>query len=297
MNGYLRTTVLLAGLTALFVAAGWALGGRAGMVVAFLAACAANAWAWWNGDRMVLGLHGARPIGPGEAPRLEALVGDLAARAGLPVPALHVIEEDQPNAFATGRDPEHAAIALNTGLLDRMTEREVAAVVAHELGHVRHRDTLVMTVTATIAGAIGLLAQFGFLFGGRDGQGRRNPFGPLGGLLLAVVGPVAATVVQLAISRAREYEADRFAAELLGDPGAMIAALERLEAGRGALPNHAAEANPATAHLFVVDPLSGLRLDGLFRTHPATADRIAALRTLAPAAPGLGTAGAPGLWG
>jgi heat shock protein HtpX len=205
----------------------------------------------------------------------------LAARAGIPMPALYVIHEDQPNAFATGRSPDRAAVAVNTGLLDMMSEREVAGVIAHELAHIRNRDTLIMTMTATIAGAIGMLAQFGFLFGGRGGDGRSNPFGPIGTILLVILAPIAAMIVQMAISRSREYEADRVGAEIAGDPMGLASALARLEEYRHGRVNEAAEANPATAHMFIVNPLSGMRMDGLFSTHPDTQNRIAALQELA----------------
>jgi heat shock protein HtpX len=281
MGGYLRTAVLLAGLTALFGAIGYMLGGGTGMLVALAFACATNLWAWWNSDRVVLSLHNAQPIGPQEAPRLYRMVEELATRAGLPMPKLYVIHEDQPNAFATGRDPEHAAVAVNTGLLDMMSEEEVAGVVAHELAHIRNRDTLIMTVTATLAGAIGMLAQFGFFFGGRDSEGRQNPFGPIGMLLMLVIGPVAAMLVQMAISRSREYEADRAGAAICGNPLWLASALTRLEAYKQGRVNQTAEANPATAHMFIVNPLSGLRMDSLFSTHPRTGDRVAALEALA----------------
>jgi heat shock protein HtpX len=200
------------------------------------------------------------------------------------MPALYVIHEDQPNAFATGRNPEHAAIAVNTGLLDLMTEEEVAGVVSHEMAHIRHRDTLIMTVTATLAGAIGMLAQFGFLFGGRTEDGRRNPFGPLGALLLVVVGPLAAMLVQMAISRAREYEADRLGAEICGDPRPLASALQKLEYAKQGLVNHTAEAHPASANIFIVNPLSGLRMDSLFTTHPPTEERVRRLLSMVPPA-------------
>lgn len=285
MAAYTRTAILLAGLTALFVGIGWALGGSQGMVIAFVVACGTNLWAFWNSDRMVLSMHNARPVDAASAPRLHAMVDTLARRAGIPTPALYVIDEDQPNAFATGRSPARAAVAVNTGLLDLMNEREVAGVIAHELAHIRNHDTLLMTVTATLAGAIGMLAQFGFLFGGRSSDGRRNPFGPIGAILLMVVGPIAAMVVQMAISRAREYEADRVGAEIAGDPQGLASALQRLEAGKAGRINHAAEAHPASAHLFIVNPLAGVRLDGLFATHPPTGERVRRLLALAPPRP------------
>ncbi|PWS38749.1 zinc metalloprotease HtpX [Falsiroseomonas bella] len=281
MAGYFRTALLLAAMTALFVGVGAAIGGEQGMVIAFVMACGMNLFAWWNSDRVVLGMHNAQPIGPHDAPRLYQMTAELAQRAGLPMPALYVIHEDQPNAFATGRSPEKGAVAVNTGLLDMMSEREVAGVIAHELAHIKNRDTLIMTITATLAGAIGMLAQFGFLFGGRSSDGRSNPFGPIGTILLIVLAPIAAMIVQMAVSRSREYEADRIGAEITGDPRGLAAALMRLEDYKQGRVNEAAEANPASAHVFIINPLSGMRMDGLFSTHPATANRVAALEELA----------------
>jgi heat shock protein HtpX len=257
MGGFFRTALLLAAMTALFVGIGFAIGGRQGMVIAFVLACGMNLFAWWNSDRVVLGMHNAQPIGPQDAPRLYQMTQALAGRAGLPMPALYVIHEDQPNAFATGRSPEKGAVAVNTGLLDMMSEREVAGVIAHELAHIRHRDTLIMTMTATLAGAIGMLAQFGFMFG--RGNNRNNAFGPIGTILLIVLAPIAAMIVQMAISRTREYVADAAAAEITGDPEGLASALLRLEDYKHGRVNEAAEANPASAHLFIVNPLSGLR--------------------------------------
>ncbi|PWC27865.1 zinc metalloprotease HtpX [Teichococcus aestuarii] len=311
MNGYLRTTLLLAAMTALFVAVGGVIGGRSGMMVAFGVACATNLFAWWNSDRMVLRMHNAQPVGPQEAPELYRMTARLAQNAGLPMPALYIIHEDQPNAFATGRSPEKAAVAVNTGLLNRMPPDEVAGVIAHELAHIRNRDTLIMTMTACLAGAIGMLAQFGFLFGGN----RERGMNPIAAILVMLLAPIGAMIVQMAISRSREYEADRAGAEISGNPLGLANALRRLEQGRLTHVNQAAEANPATAHMFIINPLAGLRMDGLFSTHPKTENRVAALMELAGQMgpprgrgqasfipqtglpPAGGTGAAPGPWG
>jgi heat shock protein HtpX len=298
VSGYARTAILMAGLVALFAGVGFLLGGRQGMVIAFLFGLGMNVFTWWNSDRMVLRMHHAEPIGPAENPRLHALVANLAARAGLPMPALYLIHEDQPNAFATGRSPEHSAVAVTSGLLAMMPEEEVAGVVAHELAHIRNRDTLIMTMTASVAGAIGMLAQFGGLFGHRD---RNNPLGGIGILIAIIVAPLAAMLVQMAISRSREYEADRLGAEIAGHPRGLANALQRLEGARHGFVNQAAEANPATAHLFIVNPLSGARMDNLFSTHPSTENRVRALMELAGGLPLGGPGGqrptARGPWG
>ncbi len=282
MSGYVRTAVLLAALTALFGAIGFAIGGRQGMILALLFAGAMNIFAWWNSDRMVLRMQNAQPIGPHEAPRLYEITAQLAQRAGLPMPALYVIHEDQPNAFATGRSPAKAAVAVNTGLLNLMSEDEVAGVIAHELAHIKNRDTLIMTVTATVAGAISMLANFGMIFGGgnRDRNGG-SPFGPIGMILMLILAPLAAAVVQMAISRSREYEADRVGAEITGNPLGLASALQRLDGYAHQIVNQRAEASPATAHMFIINPLSGARMDNLFSTHPRTENRVAALQQLA----------------
>lgn len=283
MTGYFRTALLLAGMTGLFVAIGFLIGGQQGMLIAFAVACAINLFAYWNSDKAVLRMANAQPIGPNDAPRLFQMTKAMAARAGIPMPALYVIHDDQPNAFATGRNPENAAVAVNTGLLNLMDERQVAGVVAHELAHIRNRDTLIMTVTATIAGAIGMLAQFGAIFGmARDSEGR--PANPIAGILIMILAPIAAMIVQMAISRAREYEADRIGAGIVGDPNALADALESLEAGVSRTHSQWAENHPAAAHLCIVNPLAGTGTDNLFSTHPKTANRVAALRAMAAAA-------------
>jgi heat shock protein HtpX len=277
---YARTALLLAALTGLFLAVGYVVGGQQGMVIAFLIALAMNGFAYWNADRMVLAMYGARPVDAASAPQLYELVGDLARRAGLPMPKVYLIDSDQPNAFATGRDPEHAAIAVNTGLLRLLSPEEVAGVLAHELSHVRNRDSLVMTLTAVIAGAIGMLANFVFFFGGASDR-RDNPLGPIGAILVMIFAPLAATLVQLAISRTREFEADRSGAEISGHPLWLASALAKLEQGARQVDNLQAESHPATAHLFIVNPLHRRSLAGLFSTHPPIEERIRRLEAMA----------------
>jgi heat shock protein HtpX len=277
---YMRTAILLAGLTALFMGVGYLIGGQAGMVIAFLVAAAMNLFSYWNSDRMVLSMTGAHEVDARSAPDLHALVGELAHKAGLPMPRVFIMENPQPNAFATGRDPEHAAVAVTTGLLEMMGREEVAGVVAHELAHIHNRDTLIMTITATIAGAISMLAQFGMFFGGGHRE-NSNGLGIVGTLLMVILAPIAAMLVQMAISRTREYAADRLGARITGRPEGLASALSKLDRAAHAIPNDMAEQNPATAHLFIINPLSGARMDNLFATHPATENRIAALMELA----------------
>jgi len=286
---YVKTALLMAGMTGLFLAIGYLLGGAGGMLIAFALAAGMNLFAYWNSDRMLLRLHGARPVDRRGAPQLVGLVEQLAARAGLPMPKVYIIETEQPNAFATGRNPENAAVAVTSGLTRRLNSQELAGVLAHELAHVRNRDTLIMTITATIAGAIGMLANFAFFFG----RGRDNPLGIVGVLLVMVLAPVAAMLVQMAISRTREYAADAGGAEICGQPLWLADALLKIDRAARGIENHAAEANPATAHLFIINPLNGRRLDGLFTSHPATENRVARLRELA----GLVGAGGAGPWG
>lgn len=274
----LRTGILLGAMTALFVAVGFTVGGEAGMAVAFAVAVAMNAWAYWNSDKLALRMFRAREVDARSAPELHGIVAQLADRAGLPMPKVHLIDSDQPNAFATGRDPAHASVAATTGLLRRLSWNEVAGVMAHELAHVRNRDTLIMTVTATLAGAIAMLAQFGMFFG----RGARNsPFGLVGLLAVMIVAPLAAALVQVAVSRSREYAADRAGAEICGHPLWLADALEKIAGPARRIDNPAAEEHPAAAHLFIVNPLHARRRDSLFSTHPATENRVRALRRMA----------------
>jgi heat shock protein HtpX len=278
MRNHLRTFTLLAALTAVFIGFGYMLAGPGGMMIALVMAVAMNAFSYWNSDKIVLRMYGAREVSPDTTePNLRAYVTDvlaLADAAGLPRPKVYVIDSDQPNAFATGRDPEHAAVAATRGLLQMLDRREIRGVMAHELAHVKNRDTLTMTITATIAGAISALANFAFFLGGND---RERPGGMIGSILLMILAPMAAALVQMAISRGREYEADRDGAEISGDPGALASALQKIEAYARGVPNHKAEDNPATSHMFIINPLSGQGADNLFSTHPATANRVAAL--------------------
>jgi heat shock protein HtpX len=279
VRGYLRTAILLAGLTALFVGAGFLLGGQQGMVMAFGIAVAMNAFAYWNADKMVLSMYGARQVDARSAPEFYEIVAGLAHRAGLPMPKVYVIDNPQPNAFATGRNPENAAVAATTGLLQTLSREEITGVMAHELAHVKHRDTLTMTITATIAGALGMLANFAMFFG--RGNDRNNPLGAVGTIAMMILAPVAAMLVQMAISRSREYEADREGAEISGQPLWLASALAKLHGAVQQVDNPAAEANPATAHMFIVNPLHGGSMDSLFSTHPSMENRIRRLREMA----------------
>jgi len=277
---YTRTAILLAGLTALFMAVGYFLGGPEGMVIAFIVAVAMNLFSYWRSDKLVLSMYGAQEVDDRTAPEFVGIVRELSSRAGLPMPRTFLMENPQPNAFATGRNPEHAAVAATTGLLGMLNPRELAGVIGHELTHIKNRDTLTMTVTATIAGAISMLAQFGGLFGGRrDSEGNRG--GGLAALLAIFLAPLAAMLVQMAISRTREYAADRGSAQLSGDPLGLVSALGKLDNAARQIENAPAQQNPATAPLFIVNPLSGVRMDNLFSTHPSTENRIAALEELA----------------
>ena len=275
MNSF-RTMLLLSALTALFMALGYTLGGPGGAAIAFAVAALMTLFTYWNADRIILSMHNAHEVGERDCPVLNGIVRDLATRAGLPMPRVYIVDSPHPNAFATGRDPDHAAVAATTGLLGLLDREEVAAVLAHELGHVRNRDTLVMTMTATIAGAISMLANFGYFF---RGGGRGNPLAMLAAILLA---PFAAMIVQLAISRTREYGADRAGAEISGNPGALASALRKLDAVAARIPSPVAQRNPAAAALYIVP---GGGRDSLFSTHPDTANRIALLDKMASVRP------------
>lgn len=280
MTGYARTALLMAGMTALFMGVGALIGGSGGAIIALAVAAAMNLFAYWNSDRAVLSMAGARAVDARTAPDLVGLVHELADRAGMPRPKVYLIETDQPNAFATGRNPENAAVAATTGLLRRLSRDEIAGVMAHELAHIRNRDTLIMTLTATMAGAISMLANFAMFFGGRD-----RPGGVLGSIAVMIFAPLAAMLVQMAISRGREYEADRVGAAICGQPLALASALQRIEGFAKGIDNPAAEANPASAPMYIINPLHAHAHDALFSTHPATANRVAALQALAQGAP------------
>ena len=275
MNGYGKTFILMAALTALFMGLGAMIGGGTGALVALVVAAGMNLVGYWNSDKAVLRMTGAREVTAQSAPDFVGMVHRLADGADMPRPKVFVIDTDQPNAFATGRNPENAAVAATTGLLKRLTAEEVAAVMAHELAHIQNRDTLIMTVTATFAGAIGMLASFAMFFG-RDRQG-----GMLGTIAVMIFAPLAAGLVQMAISRSREYQADKVGAAICGNPMWLASALQKIDAFAKGIDNDAAERNPAVAHMFIINPLHAHRRDALFSTHPATANRIAALEALA----------------
>jgi heat shock protein HtpX len=275
---FFKTALLLAALTGLFMAIGFVIGGQGGMLIAFLVALAMNLFSYWNADKIVLRMHNAQEVNEETAPEFFDTIRRLATAANLPMPRVYIVNSDQPNAFATGRNPEHAAVAATTGLLQSLSQEEVTGVMAHELAHVKNRDTLTMTVTATIAGAISMLANFAFFFGGNRNN---NGLGIIGTLAIMILAPLGAALVQMAISRTREYAADRIGAEICGRPLWLASALEKIAGAAARIRNPAAERNPATAHLFIVNPLSGERMDKLFSTHPETENRIARLVALA----------------
>ena len=280
LGNWLKTSILMAGIIALFGAIGAMIGGKSGMLLALLFGGAMNIFSYWFSDKMVLRMYNAQPVDETSSPYLYNMVRELAARAQLPMPKVYIIHEDQPNAFATGRNPEHAAVAATSGILQMLSERELRGVMAHELAHVKHRDILLSTISATMAGAISSLANFAMFFSGRDSEGR--PSNPIASIAVALLAPLAASLIQMAISRAREFEADRGGAEIAGDPHALADALLKIDAFARGIPMPTAEAHPETGQMMIMNPLSGGGLRGLFRTHPATEARVAKLRATPP---------------
>ena len=276
----------MAGLMGLFVTVGFLVGGPSGMMVAFLFAVGTNFFAYWKSDKIVLSMYGARQVSERDAPKLVHIVRQLSEAAQIPMPLVCIVDNPQPNAFATGRNPQHAAVCVTSGLLSDVSDEELAGVLAHELSHVKNRDTLTMTITTTIAGAVSMLANFAFFFGGR-----RGPLGLIGVLVVSLLAPIAAVLVQMTISRAREFEADRAGAEITGRPLWLASALAHIDQVAHTTGNPEADANPATAHMFIVNPLHG-GLSGLFASHPSTEERIARLKAMAGQ-----TAKASGPWG
>lgn len=277
MTGNIRTFILMAAMTALLMILGQMIGGTGGMVFALVFAGATNLWAWWNSDKAMLRQQNAVPVTRAQAPQLYDMVQRLAQRAQMPMPALYILQTEQPNAFATGRDPQNGAVAVTQGLLGALSHDEIEGVIAHELAHIRNRDTLTMTVTATLAGAIAMLGNMMLFTGGRDDRGG----GMIGGILAMVLAPLAAGLVQMAISRTREYEADRLGAQICGKPLALASALARISNMAGRTVNIPAEKNPAAASMYIINPLHALRADRLFATHPPTEERIARLQAMA----------------
>ncbi len=279
MFNWVKTAMLMAAITALFGVVGASIGGRQGMLLALGFALVSNFFAYWFSDKMVLRMYNAQEVDETSAPQFYRMVSELATRAGLPMPRVYLIDERAPNAFATGRNPEHAAVAATTGILHALSERELRGVMAHELAHVKHRDILISTISATMAGAISALANFAMFFGGRDQDGR--PANPIAGILVAILAPLAGALIQMAISRAREFEADRGGAEISGDPQALASALEKIHRYAQGIPLETAERHPETAQMMIMNPLSGGGLRGLFSTHPSTEERIARLMAMA----------------
>jgi len=279
MFNWVKTAMLMAAITALFVVIGGVIGGSKGMMLALIIALGMNFFSYWFSDKMVLRMYNAQEVDETTAPQFYRMVRELAARAQLPMPRVYLINEDAPNAFATGRNPEHAAVAATTGILRVLSERELRGVMAHELAHVKHRDILISTVSATMAGAISALANFAMFFGGRDDEGR--PSNPIASIAVAILAPIAGALIQMAISRAREFEADRGGAQISGDPQALASALEKIHAYASGVPFPTAEAHPATAQMMIMNPLSGGTIANLFSTHPATEERVARLMEMA----------------
>ena len=276
-GNWLKTSILMAGIMALFGVLGAYIGGSSGMLLALLFGGAMNVFSYWFSDTMVLKMYNAREVDEYSAPQFYNMVRELAQRADLPMPRVYLIDEAQPNAFATGRNPDNAAVAATTGILNLLSAREIRGVMAHELAHVRHRDILISTISATMAGAISALANFAMFFGGRDSEGRSNP---IAGLAMALLAPIAASLIQMAISRSREFEADRGGAEISGDPHALADALAKIDAYARGIPMQVAEEHPATAQMMIMNPLSGGGIASLFSTHPATEERVSRLRAM-----------------
>ncbi|MFM8637035.1 MAG: zinc metalloprotease HtpX [Betaproteobacteria bacterium] len=279
MFNLMKTAMLMAAITALFMAVGQAMGGQQGMVLALLVALGMNFFSYWFSDKMVLKMYNAREVDENTAPGFYRMVRELAQKAELPMPRVYIIDEEAPNAFATGRNPHHAAVAATTGIMRVLNERELRGVMAHELAHVKHRDILISTISATMAGAISMLANFAMMFGSRDSEGR--PSNPIATIAVMILAPLAASLIQMAISRAREFEADRGGAEISGDPRALASALDKINRYARGIPLEATERHPETAQMMIVNPLSGGGLRGLFSTHPATEERVARLLALA----------------
>jgi heat shock protein HtpX len=277
-GNWIKTALLMTAIVALFGLVGMAMGGQTGMLLGLLFAAGANVWAYWNSDKLVLRMYNARQVDEVTAPQFHRMIAELARNAGLPMPKVYIIDEAQPNAFATGRNPEHAAVAATTGILRMLSERELRGVMAHELAHVKHRDTLISTISASVAGAISVLAQFGMLFSGRSSD--RGGVHPLVALLVMIVAPIAAMLIQMAISRSREFEADRGGAEISGDPQALAVALQKIHNYAHQVPMGTAEQHPETAQMMIINPLSGGGVSSLFSTHPRTEERVARLVAL-----------------
>ena len=282
MFNLMKTAILMAAITALFMAIGSVLGGRQGMMLALIVALGMNFFSYWFSDKLVLKMYNAKEVDESSAPQFYRMIRELAQSAQLPMPKVYLIEEDAPNAFATGRNPDHAAVAATTGILRVLSERELRGVMGHELAHVRHRDILISTISATMAGAISMLANFAMFFGSRDSQGRST--NPIVGLLVMLLAPLAAGLIQMAISRAREFEADRGGAEISGDPRALASALQKIEQFAKGIPLMPADRHPETAQMMIINPLSGGGLRGLFATHPSTEERVERLLAMAPGA-------------
>jgi heat shock protein HtpX len=279
MFNWVKTAMLMAAITALFVVIGGMIGGSKGMALALIVALAMNFFSYWFSDKLVLKMYNAQEVDEASAPQFYRMVRELATRAQLPMPKVYLINENAPNAFATGRNPEHAAVAATTGILRVLSERELRGVMAHELAHVKHRDILISTISATMAGAISALANFAMFFGGRDSDGRRT--NPIASIAVAMLAPLAGALIQMAISRAREFEADRGGAQISGDPQALASALEKIHAYAAGVPFPTAEQHPATAQMMIMNPLAGGGISKLFSTHPATEERVARLMEMA----------------